>query len=179
MAEAQGGALWFGRAVFVALCVAVIFFALLPLDTGVPRWAPPDLLLALCLAWSARRPDLAPALSVAGVALLADLLYQRPPGLFAALTLLGSAYLKARAAALRDAGFFVEWATAGAVILAIAVGYRAGLALVAVPQPPLGLFLVQALATVAVYPAVVVVSRLVFGLRRPAASDGAGGRSAA
>lgn len=179
MAEAQGAALWLGRATFVALGVAVIFFALLPLDTGVPRWAPPDLLLALCLAWSARRPDLVPALSIAAVALLADLLYQRPPGLFAALTLLGCTYLKSRARSLRDAGFWVEWATAAGVMVAIAVSYRAGLALVAVPQPPLGLFLVQAMTTVAAYPAVVVASRLFFGLRRSGASDPAGARPGA
>ena len=87
MAEAADGGLWTRRAVFLAVAVGVIFFALLPLDTGASRWAPPDLLLAFCLAWAARRPDYVPALSIAFVALLADLLYQRPPGLFALLTL--------------------------------------------------------------------------------------------
>lgn len=176
MAEAAGSGLWLRRALFVALAVGVIFFALLPLGNAAPRWAPPDLLLALCLVWSARRPAYVPALSIAFVALLADLLYQRPPGLYAALTLMGCEYLKTRATMLRDSGFWMEWATAGAVIILIAFGYRVVLALLAVPQPPLGLSLMQAFATVAVYPAVVVVSHLVFGLRRPTASDPSGTR---
>jgi rod shape-determining protein MreD len=176
MAEPQGNALWLKRTVFVALCVAVIFFALLPLDTGVPRWAPPDLLLAICLVWAARRPDYVPVLSIAFVALLADLLYQRPPGLHAVLTVLGCEYLKARARILRDSGFWMEWATAGAVVIAIAVIYRLTLGLLAVPQPPLALSLMQAVATVALYPAVVAASHLFLGLRRPAASDPGGAR---
>ncbi|KPQ21354.1 MAG: rod shape-determining protein MreD [Rhodobacteraceae bacterium HLUCCA24] len=176
MAKVQGNGLWLKRTVFLVLCIAVIFFSLLPLDTGTPRWAPPDLLLALCLVWAARRPDYVPVLSIAFVALLADLLYQRPPGLYAALTVLGSEYLKARARMLRDSGFWVEWATAAAVLTVIALAYRLALGLLAVPQPPLALSLVQVLATVAIYPPVVAVSHLFLGLRRPAASDPGGTR---
>ena len=174
MAETARDAPWTGRAIFLAVALGVIFFALLPLETGPPRWAPPDLLLALCFAWSVRRPDQVPTLSIAAVALLADLLFQRPPGLFAGLTVLACAYLRSRARNLRVSGFWVEWLTVGTVTLLAGVAYRACLALLAVPQPPLGLSLVQAISTVAAYPAVVLVAHVLLGLRRPAPSDPAG-----
>lgn len=176
MAETQGNRPWPKRMLFLALSVAIIFFALLPLGTSTPRWAPPDLLLALCLVWAARRPDYVPVLSIAFVALLADLLYQRPPGLYAALTVLGCEYLKSRARILRDSGFWAEWVTAGAVVIGISVIYRLALGLLAVPQPPLALSVMQAAATIAIYPAVLGVSRVLLGLRRPAASDPGGAR---
>ena len=70
---------WPMRAAFVALSLALIFVHLLPLETVPRKWAPPDILLAFAFAWVLRRPDYVPALLVAGVFLMADLLLQRPP----------------------------------------------------------------------------------------------------
>ena len=68
------------RAAFVGISLLIMFFHLLPLETTPRRWAAPDLLVCLCFAWALRRPDYVPALAVAGVMLLADLMFQRPPG---------------------------------------------------------------------------------------------------
>ena len=171
MADTRGFGLWMRRATYLALALLIIFFQLLPLDTGAPRWAPPDLLVALTFAWAVRRPDFVPGLSVALAMLLADLLFQRPPGLLALLVVIGAEWLKRRAPELRDDSFLTEWLSAASVIVAVFLGYRVVLALLAVPQPPLGLSLVQMLTTVAAYPLVVGISYLFFGLHKPAPSD--------
>ena len=54
-------------------------------------------LLGFACAWCLRRPEYVPAWSLAGLFLLADLLLQRPPGLWALLALMGCENLKSRA----------------------------------------------------------------------------------
>ncbi|WP_371060538.1 rod shape-determining protein MreD [Rhodosalinus sp. 5P4] len=171
MADTRGFGLWMRRASYLALSLLILFFQLLPLDTGTPRWAPPDLLVALTFAWAVRRPDFVPALSVAAMMLLADLLLQRPPGLLAALVVLGAEWLKRRAPELRDDSFLTEWLSVASVIVVVSLGYRVVLNLLAVAQPQLGLYLMQLLMTMAVYPVVVGICYLFFGLQKPAASD--------
>jgi hypothetical protein len=58
----------------------------------------------------------------------------------------------------------------------VPLGVIVGVFLLAVPQPPLALSMMQAVGTIALYPAVVAASHLFLGLRRPAASDPGGAR---
>ncbi len=154
------------RILFAALCLAVIFWRILPLST-VPRgWAGPDLIAALSFAWVLRRPDYAPALLIAIIVLLADLMFHRPPGLWAALVVLGCEALKSRAPGLRDRAFVAEWLTVAMVVGAIILGYRLTLAVLMVPQAPLGLSLMQMAMTVLCYPLVVMASALILGVRK-------------
>lgn len=162
---------WLMRAAFPALALLIIFFHLLPLDTIPRRWAPPDLLVATALAWSLRRPDYVPILSLALTLLVADLMFQRPPGLLALLVLLGCEYLKPRALPHRNTGFAAEWLAVVVVLTAITVLNRLVLALMAVQQAPFGLILIQMLMTIAVYPLVVLISQAVFGVRRLSPAD--------
>lgn len=157
--------LWIMRGWFLGLALLIMFFHLLPLDTIPRRWAPPDLLIAFIFAWSLRRPDYVPILSIAAVMLMADLMFQRPPGLLALLVLMGTENLRLRFAALRDASFVGEWISVCIVLVAITVANRLVLALLAVQQAPLGLSLMQMLMTIAVYPLVVLITQSVFGVR--------------
>ena len=163
--------LWLMRALYPLLALLILFFHLLPLGTLPARWAPPDLLVALTLAWVLRRPDYVPMLSIGAVMLMADLLLQRPPGLLAALVVMGCAYLRSAAPGMRDIGFAGEWVTVGFVIVAIAFGNRVILWITAVQQAPLWLTILQVAATIAAYPIVVWISKGLFGVRRPALSD--------
>ena len=176
MTEEGRGHLWAMRALFAGLCALIIFWRLLPLDTVPPGWAGPDLIMALAFVWVLRRPSYAPALLVAAMVLAADLMFQRPPGLWAALVVLGCEALKARAPGLRDMGFGPEWLMVGVVTLAVTLLYRLGLAVFLVPQAPLGLSLMQMAMTVLCYPLVVIVSSLVFGVRKARPSEGGRGR---
>ena len=171
MADHSTSRLWLMRALFIGIALATILVHLLPLGSTPRRWAGPDLIMALAFAWSLRRPEYVPALSIGVIFLLADLLYQNPPGLLAALVVIGSESLKSRARALREQPFVVEWFNASVVIFAITVIYRMILAILLIPQASFSLSLTQAAATALLYPMVVFVSQSVFGIQKSALGD--------
>ncbi len=159
------------RLAYVALALLVMFFHLLPLDTEPRYWAPPDLLLAMAMVWSLRRPDFVPALSIGLVMLLADLLFHRPPGLLALLTVLGCEFLKTRAAAHRENTFASEWLAVALVLAGIAAMNRLILVLFGVQQAPLSLTVIQVVMTIAAYPLAVWVSQTILGVRKLSPSE--------
>lgn len=175
MVETPARRLWGMRATYLGLTVLILFFSLIPLETVPRAWASPDLLLALTFAWALRRPDYVPALAIAGAWLLADLLLHRPPGLMAALVLVAAEILKPRAAQIRDEGFASEMVTVSMMVVMVVLGHRIILAILLVPVPPLGLTAFQTAVTLLAYPAVVVLSNLVFGVRAKAPGDTATG----
>lgn len=159
------------RVLFVALACGVVFYHLLPLDLMPARLAGPDLLTALCFVWVLRRPDYAPAWLVALVMLMADILFQRPPGLWAALVLLATELLKSPNRGNRDRTFLMEWITVALVLAAITILYRLVLMVLIVPAGPSFLALMRFAMTVFCYPLVVMVSQLLLGVRRTAPGD--------
>lgn len=171
--------IWTMRALYVGLALLVIFVHLLPLDTVPRRWAPPDLIVAFTFAWALRRPDFAPPLAIAAVMLTADLMLQRPPGLWAFLVVAGIEYLKGRFEGLRDASFAGEWAAVFIVLVAITLINRSVLSVTGVAQAQLSLTLTQMLLTAAIYPLAVLVSQSVMGVRKPGPgdADALGGRA--
>ena len=167
----EGRGAWSGRITYLVLAFVLLVAPLLPLNT-VPRgYATPDILLLVTAAWAARRPDTLPAPVVVGVFLLADFLFQRPPGLYAALVLLMTEWLSRRSARLRKGSFLGEWVAVGTGIAAVGLGSRAILAVLMTPQAPLGLTLTQLILTIALYPVVAGVAHLALGLRRPAQGE--------
>ena len=168
MAESPTTQVWIGRGVFGGLALMIIFLQLLPLNMTPGGWAGPDMLLLLIFAWVARRPDYAPFAIIAGVCLLADLLFQRPPGLWAALVLIASEALRARAPGLRSLPLAVEWGSVAMAVIGVTLANRMVLALSMTPQAPLGLTLIQMLATLACYPLVVIAAHVLFGVTRTA-----------
>ena len=168
MADNPVARIWIGRAVYLAVAMAIIFLQLLPLDTAPPEWAPPDVLLAVTLAWVARRPEFLPFFVVFLVFLLTDLLFQRPPGLWAGLVLILTETVRSRSRGLRNVPLALEWGTVAVGIVAITLANRLVLAIVMTPQAPLTPTLVQMVLTIAIYPVVVVVAQVLFGLTRPA-----------
>lgn len=159
------------RALFVALAVAVLFVQLLPLDMIPARFPGPDLLLCLTFVWIRRRPDYVPAFLIVCIFLLEDFLTMRPPGLWPLIVLLGTEFLRSREVTLRDLSFLFDWAMSSAVIMAMTLIHWAWLALFIVPQPGIGPTILRALATIAAYPAVVLFTLFVIGLRRAAKGE--------
>lgn len=158
-------------ALFVCIVVVSLFVRLLPLGHGSDPWPMPNLLVCLTFAWVLRRPDYLPALVIGAVFFAEDLLLLRPPGLWALLVLLGSEFLRRRGAGLRGVTIVLEVAVVSAVLLAMTVAYRVILAIVMVPQAPLGLSLGQFIGTVVAYPVVVMISHYVFNVRKPATGE--------
>lgn len=171
MASTPTSSLWVGRLTFLTMGLLLIFIQLLPLNTMPRAWAPPDILLAMTLAWTARRPDFAPAILIAGLFFLADLLFQRPPGLCAALVLVFTEMLRSRATSLRSAPFPLEWFTVSIGIVGIAIAGRLISTVVMIQQPPVVLTSMQAALTILIYPVVVAVAHLIFGVSRPAPGE--------
>ncbi|MEO1138921.1 MAG: rod shape-determining protein MreD [Pseudomonadota bacterium] len=171
MAENAAVHMWAMRVIYLSLGLLLMFLSLLPLQTLPRGWAGPDVIVALTFAWVLRRPDYVPPLLVAGVILLGDLMFHRPPGLWAALVLIASETLRARHVGLRDLTFAVEWVSVTTTLVAITLIYRTVLALLLVDQAPLGLSIVQLVMTLISYPLVVIVSQSLFGVRKLAPGD--------
>ncbi|WP_204115471.1 rod shape-determining protein MreD [Shimia biformata] len=162
---------WAMRLLFLGLGVGVIFLSLLPLETTPRRWAGPDFLVLFTVAWTIRRPDYVPALSIAVLFLLADFLFLRPPGAFTAIMVVAGEFLRRRALFLRDATFMTDWLAAAGAIAGITIAYRFFLAVFLVGQVPLGLTLIQMIMSIIFYPFVVLISRVAFGLRKAVPGD--------
>lgn len=178
------------RTLYVGLVALVLFYRLLPLSAlpapwplpefilvKMPQWMMPDqwpgadMLLCLTVVWVLRRPDFIPAFILVPIFLMDDLLSMRPPGLWAAIVLMGTEFLRARETATRDLPFLGEWMMAGVVIAAMTLTYRFVHAVFMIPQVSLGATLLCMVATIAAYPFLAYAMQLVFGLRRAATGE--------
>jgi rod shape-determining protein MreD len=182
---------WYYRTLFVALALILLFFRLLPLGNGSgsfpwstlpnwifgrfavePRpWPGPDVLMCLAIAWVMRRPDYLPALLIALVFLVEDMILLRPPGLWAALVLMATEFLRSRAALTRELNFTVEWLLAAGLMLALLMVYRVVFAVALMPQPAFGFALMQTIWSILCYPLVVALSAVFLDLRKPATGE--------
>jgi rod shape-determining protein MreD len=171
MAEALTTRRWAYRALFLVVSVVVMGVNLLPLGDGTAGLPGPDLPVVIAFAWVLRRPDYVPPLLLALVMLLFDAFALRPLGLWAALVVLGAEFLRTRETLLRDLPFPAEWALVTIVLVALALLYWAVQTVFVVVQPGLGPLLLRALASALIYPLVVAVSAMVFGLRRVAPGE--------
>ncbi|CUH77342.1 hypothetical protein TRM7557_01327 [Tritonibacter multivorans] len=179
MAKTSPTAIWLMRLGFAGVALLVVFFHLLPLNTLPVRWPPPDFLAALCLAWALRRPEFVPALLIAAVMLMGDLLLQRPPGLWALLVLLACEFLKVRMPPQHETPFLGEWTTVAITLTIITLMNRMILGVLGVEQANLAPILVQGIMTLIAYPFVVLISQSLLGVRRltPAEIEAMGARS--
>ena len=152
---------------FVGVALTLFFLRLLPLGTEAGRLPGPDILLCLILAWVQRRPDYLPAGLVAAVILTEDLFMLRPPGLWAALTVLGAEFLRSRAALTRELSFLMEWLLIAAVMVVLFLAGRLAHAVMFLPQIGFGYATAQVLASILAYPLVVGMSRVALGVHKP------------
>ncbi len=157
---------WGYRALFLALCALIIGYKLLPLGLNDQDIPGPDLLLALTLAWLLRQPAVVPVGAIIVVFLLADFLFQRPPGLWTLLVLLVSESLRHRRLTMTEFPFLVEWSAFAGAILTMIVLERVVMWVLMVDLAPLGLSLAHGIVTAAIYPLVVGISKFLFGLRK-------------
>jgi rod shape-determining protein MreD len=172
MGERAPFKVWLLRGLFAVLVLAILLRGLLPLDVGAPSIPGPDLILCLVLAWVQRRPDVMTAPLIAGTILLADFLLMRPPGLWALLVLIGSEVLRRRAYRSESTPIALEMGIVTLTIAAMMLAQRVVLTILFVDQPSITAELLHFLTTVVAYPAVVVVSVFVFGIRTRAGDDG-------
>lgn len=166
MAEAFRSRRLTWRIIFVLLATVIAFLQLLPLNPGPGQLPGPELFVLFTFAWVLRRPEHVPTLLVAIVILLADFLFLRPPGLWAAIVVVGLEFLRSRESSLRDVSFFAEWGVVAVLLTGMWVSATLILLIFGVDQPPFGLTLIQLIFSVLAYPPVVFVTAGLFGLKK-------------
>lgn len=171
MVDGVRSSVWLYRGAFVGLALVLLFLRLLPIGSDAGDWPGPDILLCLIFAWVVRRPDYLPVSLIAVVVLLEDLILLRPPGLWCALVILATEFIRSRAALTRELGFLTEWLLVGSMMVALLLSYRLAFSLAFLPQPGFGFALVQTLWSILCYPLVVAASRFAFDLRKPAMGE--------
>lgn len=162
---------WGYRALFLTVALILLFARLLPLGSAAGQWPGPDLMLCLIMAWVMRRPEFLPVGLIAAVVLLEDLILMRPPGLWAALVVLATEFIRSRAALTRELSFPVEWLLVSGLLLGMLIANRLVFAIAFMPQPGFGFVLMQTVWSILCYPVMVVVSRLALDLRKPATGE--------
>lgn len=171
MADPIALRVWTGRGIYLAVAAAIIFVRLLPFDSRPGDLPAPDLLLAVTAAWILRRPAHVPVGLIAGVFLVCDMLFLRPPGLWTLIVVLATEFLRAREGLARELTFPLEWAMVGSVLMAATVGESLILAIFFVPSASVGVALLHTLVTLLVYPLAVAALRFGLGLRRAAPGE--------
>ena len=156
--------IWAYRGIYLGLGLGVIFFRILPLQTGTPGLPGPDIILAITLAWILRQPAAVPIGAIVFLFLLGDFLLQQPVGLWTLLAVMAVMALDSRRITLTEASFLVEMTIVAGVILAMIVAERVTLWVLLSDQPSLGLVLMEGLATIVIYPIVVFVSKFLLGM---------------
>lgn len=151
---------------FALIALALLLIRLLPLSPGATPWPGPDLTLCLTFAWLLRRPDQMPALLIAAVFLVEDILLMRPFGLWSAIILIGCEFARSHETRWRDQPFMLEWLRIATLLSFMVMAHRFATALAFVPLPSLGHVIMRLLATVFCYPLVVLAARWVLGLKR-------------
>lgn len=165
MAEWQTSGVWKLRMLFVSLAMAFLFIRLLPLQTLPSAFGGPDIMLALIFYLSLQRPESVPSLLIGAAILLEDLFLQRPPGLMAALVILGSAWLKLAASHAQDRNWIKDWWMSALAMIGITVVLRVILTIALVPRPPALLHYSQLVATIIVFPIVAFFAYYVLHIR--------------
>lgn len=171
MVDGATRSVWLHRLLFIAIALLLLFFRLLPLGSMAGELPGPDVLLCIVFAWTMRRPDYLPAILITVVVLLEDMILMRPPGLWTALVVIASEFVRARVALTRELNFGVEWLLVAGMMVAMLLVYRLVFAVVLMPQPAFGFAMVQVLWSIMCYPAVVGLSRYLLDLHKPAMGE--------
>ncbi|MFY0692633.1 MAG: rod shape-determining protein MreD [Paracoccaceae bacterium] len=157
---------WMFRGLFFASCAFIMFIQMLPLRT-TPAFLPgPDLLFAFAAVVMMRRPAYVPVLFVVGIFFLADLLFLRPPGLWTAIVLIATEFLRRRSVSPTEFPFLVEFAVFSAVFTAMVAANALVQLVFGLTPPDLGVLALHVLVTMAAYPFVIAVSHFILGIRR-------------
>lgn len=159
------------RGLFLVLCAVIIFFKMLPLSTIPGRIPGPDLLFCLTAVWIMRRPRWAPVILIVFVHLVADILFMRPIGLWAAISLLGYEYLRSKAEGDTELSPPIEVGLAAGTFAGIAALNALVHAVLGMPQPSFGVMGLHVIMTVLAYPFVIAASVYILGVRRARPTD--------
>ena len=154
------------RALFLGISALLLFLNILPLGPPSRNLPAPDLLLCLTLCWTLRRPDYVPLGLIAVVFFAADVLMMRPLGLWTFIVVVATEILRRQVQQREALSVMAESLQIAGVLAAAFLAERVVLTLLLAERPDLLGHLGHFLMTAIFYPAIVVISQLLLGVRR-------------
>lgn len=149
-------------ALMMALGLIAIFVEAAPLGLSADARPSPDILFCIVAYWSTRRPGAAALLAIFALGLTRDLLTDTPVGAGALTLVLASEFLKTLGPGLARRRFTTELLLLGTVLAVILMSQWL-VVLILLAHPPYLIDLAyQWMATMALYPALVLIFRWLF-----------------
>lgn len=146
-----------------ALGMLAIYIEAAPLGTDPLAPPSPDLLLAVVVYWSARRPRAAPLIAVFMLGLVRDMLTDAPTGAGALALVFAAEFLRRIRYRLARGSFMLEWLALAAMSFGTAALSWLLITLTLTKPPFIAVLFHQSLYTIMLYPLVVIILR--WGLR--------------
>lgn len=151
---------------YFVICSGVILIHLIPLDLYPARFSAPDLILTYSFALVIREGRYIPWPLAGSIFLLADILLNRPLGLWALLSLAAIEIVRANRIAFREMFFITEWVAIAAICITMGLAQQFILAFALSPSLDGAYLSWQIGLTILSYPIVVFLTSEVFGLRK-------------
>jgi len=147
------------RFTYLLIVMLLVLFQTMPIHTSIDQFSMPDIPLVITFVWVMRRPDVMGPILITIAFLFADMILQRPPGLWALIVLCGSMFLRSRTIYFKEVIFFYEWLTISIVIIICFIANQFLLLLTFLPTHNLEFLVKQALFTIMLYPIFIWLSR--------------------
>ena len=147
------------RLTYLLIVMLLVLFQTMPIHTSSNQFAMPDIPLVITFVWVMRRPDVMGPIHITIAFLFADMILQRPPGLWTLIVLCGSMFLRSRTIYFKEVIFFYEWLMIGIVVIICFTAHQFLLLLTFLPTHNLKLIAMQAFLTILLYPVFIWVFR--------------------
>ena len=147
------------RLTYLLIVMLLALFQTMPIHTSIDQFAMPDIPLVITFVWVMRRPDVMGPILITIAFLFADMILQRPPGLWTLITLCASMFLRSRTIYFKEVIFFYEWLMIAIIVIFCFAAHQFLLLLTFLPTHDLALLVKQALFTIMLYPIFIWLSR--------------------
>ena len=154
------------RIIFSSVIVAIMFADLFPNSTWPESVPYPDLIFCWIGAWVMRRPSRVPLPIIVALSLAGEVIFLQPPGLWTALVVAASEFLRGNVVRVRLLPFYFEWLLFSITFLVAVCLYQLIHALTFLPGPEFGRLVSHVVVTCLCYPIVVFITNGIFRIRK-------------
>lgn len=163
--------IWRARLLFSLACILIIFVHSVPLDLSPKNIIMPDVMLVITIAIVIRKAAFIPYWLVGSLFLIADVMLNRPMGLWAFIVLATVEVVRVNRFMFRDMFFVTEWLMVAIIIVAMYMIQQFFLAFSLAPPYPMDSLIWKMTATALSYPILVFAITRLFGIRKPSPAE--------
>ena len=160
------GDIWLRRALFCIAVFALLAFRMIPPGTHLAFLPQPDVLFCVMATWIIRRPELVPPWLVAALVFTSEILFLQVPGLWSAIVVIATEYLRTQVNRLRHMSFAYEWLHFSVSYTVGALTYQFIAMLAFMQTAPADRVILDIVFTVLAYPLLVALANLVFRVQK-------------